>query len=133
MSNPHDYYSYIYVCIRKCAQIFVFISICIHIGVQTRSSSKRNRETVFANVDNVKINWGEDAENKDEGRVKLTSKKHRRNAIIPNGVEALAVREVRYDLCIYIHTYAYQYTYIISILIFKPEFPIFSYDRSPRN
>mmetsp|Transcript_28127 Transcript_28127/g.26981 ORF Transcript_28127/g.26981 Transcript_28127/m.26981 type:complete len:110 (-) Transcript_28127:62-391(-) len=64
------------------------------IGVQTRSSSKRNRETVFANVDNVKINWGEDAENKDEGRVKLTSKKHRRNAIIPNGVEALAVREV---------------------------------------
>jgi hypothetical protein len=88
-----------------CAQLFVFIYIYayIYIGVQTRSSSKRNRENVFTNVDNVKINWGEDAENKDEVRIKLTSKRHRRNALIPNGVEALAAREVSYDSNIYIH------------------------------
>jgi hypothetical protein len=44
----------------------------------------------------VKINWGaDDTEDiKDELRVKLTGKRHRRNALIPNGIEALAAKEV---------------------------------------
>lgn len=66
-------------------------------GVQTRSSSKRNRETVISDIDNgVKINWGEDdtEDKKDELRIKLAVKRHRRNALIPNGIEALAAKEV---------------------------------------
>lgn len=47
------------------------------------------------NNDGMKRNWGEDGNEKaDESKVQVMSKRYRRNALVPNGVEAEAAREV---------------------------------------